>query len=440
AVDAPEIARVITSTETTVAPVFPSDNGQYRILVVDDETINQQVLSNHLTMGNYHVDIASNGEEALEKIGTEKPYDMILLDIMMPRLSGYEVCQRIREKHLSSELPVIMITAKNQVEDLVQGFNTGANDYIAKPFSKNELLARIKTHINLYNINKSNCKFVPIEFLKSIGKESIMEVQLGDQTLLNVTVMFTDIRSYTTISENMTPEDNFNFLNRYLSKIGPVIRDHNGFINQFLGDGIMAIFLDSPTDAINAAIEMQRIIEDFSTEVKNEIKHDLSIGIGLHTGQLIMGILGDKERMDANVVADTVNTASRMEGLTKYFGAPVIISETTLQGLENKDDFHYRSLGKVKVKGKNKSVKIYEALDGCNKEEIFKKVNTIELFDAGLKEYFNKSFATASVNFEKVLKQNEHDKATRLYLKNSARFMVDGVDDDWDGVENIEGK
>jgi signal transduction histidine kinase/ligand-binding sensor domain-containing protein/class 3 adenylate cyclase/ActR/RegA family two-component response regulator len=417
-----------------------SANGHHRILIVDDEVINQQVLTNYLSSDNYYVDIASNGEEALEKISAGNSFDLILLDVMMPRLSGYEVCLQIREKHLSSELPVIMITARDQVEDLVHGFSTGANDYISKPFSKDELLSRIKMHLNLAKINKSNSKFIPIEFLRSIGKESIMDVKVGDQSLLEVTVMFTDIRSYTTISEAMSPDENFNFLNRYLSHISPVIRNNHGFVNQFLGDGIMAIFIESPDDALRAAIEMQRVIEFFNKEVAGEISHPISIGIGMHTGQLMMGILGDKDRMDASVVADTVNTASRMEGLTKYFGAPIVISETTLEGLGNGDEFNCRFLGKVKVKGKTKALKIYEAIDGNPGDVVDKKVASRKFFDDGLKEYLNRSFATASVNFEKVLKLNADDKATLLYLKNSARFMVDGVDDEWDGVESVEGK
>ena len=417
-----------------------SPNGHFRILVVDDEKINQQVLMYHLTNEGYYVEIASNGEEALKKIETENRYDLVLLDIMMPRLSGYEVCRKIREKHLPSELPVIMITAKNQVVDLVEGFDTGANDYISKPFTKDELLSRIKTHLNLHQINKSNAKFIPSEFLRSIGKESILDVKLGDQTLMEVTVMFSDIRSYTTISESMRPDENFNFLNRYLGYITPVIRKNHGFINQFLGDGIMAIFIQHPTHALQAAIEMQQTIEQFNRVVSKEINHEISMGIGLHSGQLMMGILGDQDRMEAGVVADTVNTASRMEGLTKYFGAPIIISETTLEGLENKEQFHCRFLGKVKVKGKTNPLKIYESIDGNREDAKQKKVETSQLFGEGLNEYFKKSFTGASVHFEQVLKINPDDTAAKLYIKNSARFMVEGVEEAWDGVERMEIK
>ena len=147
--------------------------------------------------------------------------DLILLDIMMPQMSGYEVARRVRRTFQASELPIIMLTAKNQVSDLVEGFSVGANDYVTKPISKQELLARIKTHLHLMNLNTSYSRFVPFEFMKELGRESILDVKLGDQVHKEMTVMFSDIRSYTTLAEAMTPQDTFNFLNGYLGRIGP---------------------------------------------------------------------------------------------------------------------------------------------------------------------------------------------------------------------------
>ena len=181
------------------------------ILIVDDEPINHQVLKNHLSSETYQITMAMNGEDALKALNNGNKYDLVLLDVMMPRMNGYEVCQKIREKFMSSELPVIMVTAKNQVQDLVHGLHIGANDYLAKPFSKQELLARIKTQIDLNRIFHTVGRFVPNEFIKSLGKEKITDVKLGDQAHRNVTVLFTDIRAYTTIAEQMTPEENFKF-------------------------------------------------------------------------------------------------------------------------------------------------------------------------------------------------------------------------------------
>jgi len=161
-------------------------NNEYNILVVDDEPINIQVLTNYLTVQKYNVITAADGAEALKILeetafSGEKAIDVILLDIMMPNLSGYETCQRIRQRYTANELPVIMLTAKNQVADLVMGFAAGANDYITKPFAKDELLSRVNTHLRLSKINTAYGRFVPHEFLYYLKKQTILDVRLGDQ-------------------------------------------------------------------------------------------------------------------------------------------------------------------------------------------------------------------------------------------------------------------
>jgi class 3 adenylate cyclase len=334
-------------------------------------------------------------------------------------------------------LPVIFITAKDQITDLVEGLKFGGNDYITKPFSKQEFLARIRTHLNLFKINDSYSRFIPHEFLKTLGKESIMDVNLGDQTEKEVTIQFSDIRDYTTLSENMTPKENFEFLNSFLSKMGPIIRNNHGFVMQYLGDGLMSIFLDDPKNAIKASIEMLSQVEAYNISRENKSRKRISIGIGMHTGKLMLGVIGDKQRMDVNVVSDSVNTASRMEGLTKYFGASVIVSEFTLAGLQENHEVAHRFLGLVKVKGKTQPLRIYEILEGLSDEEIKLKISTKASFENGLKHYLNKDFINAAAEFKNVFTINKRDKSAQHYLKLSAKFMVDGVLPDWDGVETM---
>ena len=249
---------------TAITPDSEPNGSVSKILIVDDEPINHQVLKNHLALQNFHIVTATNGQEALQILEQEAPFDLILLDVMMPKMSGFEVCQSIRKKYLPSELPIIMITANNQVQNLVEGLSFGANDYLAKPFSKQEFLARIKTHLNLHKINVATGKFVPHEFIRSLGKESITEVHLGDHVEREVTVLFADIRDYTTLSEEMKPGENFGFVTAYSRRMGLVIDANHGFINQYYGDGIMALFLDKPEDAVMAAIEMQIKVKDYN--------------------------------------------------------------------------------------------------------------------------------------------------------------------------------
>lgn len=410
------------------------------ILVVDDEPINQQVLKNHLSGAQYRITAAMNGEEALAAIASGNQFDLVLLDIMMPRMSGYEVCQEIRKKYLPSELPVIMITAKNQVEDLVAGLEHGANDYITKPFSRQEFLARVRTHLNLFQINTAYGRFIPHEFLHSLGRSSILDVKLGDQVEKEVTVFFSDIRAYTSLAESMQPTENFRFVNAYAGRMGPIIKAHRGFVNQYLGDGIMAIFRESPEDALRAAISMQEEILRYNLlRLKKDWK-PLRIGMGMHTGSLIMGIIGDDTRTDAATISDSVNTAARMEGLTKYYGASILLSEGSFAGISSPSAYLHRFLGRVQVKGKQESLGIYEFFGGDMPEVRDLKQQTQADFAAGLAHYFDREFAAAAVAFNQVLRIHPTDIAAQRYLAQAAKYLVEGAPEDWTGVEMMTEK
>lgn len=422
-------------------PPLPSVGGRtIRILVVDDEPINQQVLKNQLSLENYQVTSAMNGAEALRILDAGERFDLVLLDIMMPRMSGYEVCRKIRKRFLPSELPVIMITAKNQVSDLVEGLSNGANDYLTKPFSKDEILARIKTHLGLLRINAAYGRFVPHEFLEALGHDSILDVKLGDQVEKDVTVFFSDIRAYTTLSETMTPQENFNFMNAYLGRVGPIIQENRGFVNQYYGDGVMALFLNKPEDAIAAGIGMHRTVKNYNAYRATLNRKPIKIGIGLHNGPLMLGIIGDTMRMEAGVVSDTVNTAARMEGLTKYFSSSLIVSHDTVQKLTDPQMFRYRFLGKVRVKGKNHPVDIYDFYDGDTNEEADKKEATRLAFEAGTKAFYTKDFALATDAFERVIAYFPEDQAAQNYLQKSRFYHINPVPENWTGVEEMSRK
>ena len=252
--------------------------------------------------------------------------------------------------------------------DLVEGLETGANDYITKPFSKDEFLARIKTHLNLHRINRATGKFVPNEFIHILGRESITDVKLGDNTQKEVTVFFSDIRNYTTLAESMSPDQNFRFVNAYVGRMGPIIKANQGFVNQYLGDGIMAIFKEKPDDAIAASIQMQAKLKDYNQERSSRNRKPVRAGMGMHTGLLIMGIIGDAKRNEAATISDTVNTAARMEGMTKIFGSDILISESVYRGLKHPEDFNFRYLGKVQLKGKskeNRDIRMSGYFSGC---------------------------------------------------------------------------
>lgn len=407
----------------------------FHILIVDDEPINLQVLANHLSLQNYQLTQASDGREALALIQQNFKPDLVLLDVMMPRMTGYEVCQKIREHFPATELPIVLLTAQNQVSDLVEGFSSGANDYLTKPISKNELLARIKTHIQLSKINIAYSRFVPREFLEFLQRESIVDVQLGDQGQQEMTILFSDIRSFTTLSENMSPKENFDFLNDYLKRVGPVIRNHKGFIDKYIGDAVMALFPQTPDDALQAAIAMQQQVSLFNLERQAEDYPSLAIGVGLHTGSLMLGTIGEEQRMESTVIADAVNLASRLEGLTKIYGVSILISEQTLSQLNDPEQYSHRYLGQVLVKGKKAPVAVFEVYEGESDAVKTLKTQTRSEFERGVELYELEKFEQAQAVFESILEKNEQDKPARLYVERSQNAQISRKDGSWDEAE-----
>ena len=289
-------------------------------------------------------------------------------------------------------------------------------------------------------IYEITAKFVPYEFIGSLGHNVITDVKLGDQVEKVVTVLFTDIRDYTSLSEQMTPEENFQFVSSYNERMGPIIRNHNGFINQYLGDAIMALFPESAEKALAAAIEMQRNIQEFNAIQKIKDLPSIKMGIGMHTGPLIMGITGDKDRLDATTISDAVNTASRIESLTKYYKVGILLSEITLQQIQHPEIFHLRYLGKVQVKGKQSSIGIYECFSSDSEDQVNKKEKTLSIFNEGMYHYLNKSFENAVNSFESVTDINPQDLTTQFFLDNSIRYLQKGVPDNWSGVIEMLNK
>ncbi len=436
----PDIEEKPEHNKVSHNPTINSNGESLNILIVDDEPINHQVLKNHLSAEKYQITQAMNGMEALAALENGQKYNLVVLDVMMPKMTGYEVCQKIREKYISSELPVIMVTAKNQVQDLVQGLSLGANDYLAKPFTKQEFLARIKTQLDLNRIFEVTGRFIPNEFIKSLGKDRITDVILGDHVHTDVTVMFTDIRDYTTLSEQMSPKDNFEFINAYNGRIGPIVQQNNGFINQFLGDAIMALFPQNPEDGLKTTIKIQEKLRDYNLLRMSKGRKPIKTGMGLHTGPLIMGITGDDRRMDAAIISDTVNTASRIESLSKHYHSNIILSEASIKGLENPGDFHFRFLGKVQVKGKHNVLNIFECFDGDHPDSAAKKEETITTFNEGMELYYQKQFSESAKIFQEVISKNPNDDIAEMFLEKIEKLISTKVPEDWDGIEVMVSK
>jgi class 3 adenylate cyclase/HAMP domain-containing protein len=351
--------------------------------------------------------------------------------LIKPLNSLLDGVRKVNEGDLGVVVPV-------QVEDEI-GFLSGSFNNMVKSILEGE--ERLKDNLDFQvKLTESYSYFVPKEFLEFLEKESIIDIKLGDNVQKEMTVLFSDIRSFTMLSEKMSPQENFNFLNSCLSRIGPVVRNNGGFIDKYIGDAIMALFPGSAEDALHAAIAMQNVIRTYNKHRMSAGYEPIDIGVGIHTGVLMLGTIGEERRMEGTVISDAVNLASRLEGLTKLYGASIIISGHTSNGLKNRSDFRSRYLGRVQVKGKKKWVDIFEILDGFSSELVNIKLTTKKEFERGVLLYQNSEFVEACESFDKVLEQDPDERAASLYLKRCRNFERNGVPEGWEGVTAFDEK
>jgi two-component system sensor histidine kinase ChiS len=397
---------------------------RFHILVVDDEPINQQVLLNHLSLEGYRITVAADGRAAIAAIDPADPPDLVLLDVMMPKLTGYEVCKILRETYTPTQLPIVLITAKNQVEDIVEGLSVGANDYLTKPIRKKELLARMNTHLNLSKIGSAYGRFVPREFLRFLQKDSIVDVELGDSVEREMTIVFADIRGFTRLSEGMTPAENFRFINDYLSQMEPVIAEYDGFIDKYIGDAIMALFPNAADDGLQAAIAMLGRLAVYNTARQQHALEPITIGIGINTGSLMLGTVGGTLRMDSTVVGDTVNLTSRLEGLTKVYGTPLLVTHNVVAKLQDPAVYCLRTIDHVTMRGKSEAVSIFEVFDGDPSELRSQKYEMKPVFEQAVFDFYQANFEAAQIGFDRCLITAPDDRAAQIYRDRCRRQLA----------------
>ena len=283
-------------------------------------------------------------------------------------------------------------------------------------------------------------RFVPRDFLRFLEKESVLEVALGDQVQREMTVLFSDIRSFTELSEALTPRENFNFINSYLSRMGPEIRSHHGFIDKYIGDAIMALFPARPDDAVQAAFAMQARLREYNGHRASVGYRAIQIGIGIHTGTLMLGTIGEEQRMDGSVIADAVNLCSRLEALTRVYGSTVLISGPTLSMLRRDGEYQHRFVDRVRVRGRSEAVLIYELFDGDEQDQRILKSLTRESWNRAINLYYDRDFRGSYRILREIRTQNPQDRVVQLYMARCARFIREGIPEDWQGIEIIDLK
>lgn len=264
-------------------------------------------------------------------------------------------------------------------------------------------------------LTESYSRFVPREFLSHLGRESVLGVELGDSVEIDMAVLFSDIRGFTSLSERMSPQENFTFLNEFLGVMGPAIRQHQGFIDKYIGDAIMALFPGGVGDACRAACAMQEQLAAFNTARSEAGKGPVQIGTGVHLGRLMLGTIGEPQRMEGTVISDAVNVAARLESLTKTWSVPVLLSETARHALPAGDAWAVRSLGRVKLKGKREDVGVFELLD-ADREARARKEASADRFARAIDDLHAHRYATAEAILEGILVDDPQDGPARLLL------------------------
>jgi adenylate cyclase len=319
-----------------------------RILVVDDTPANIQTLSAILKAEGYQISVAVNGKQALQVIEKVRP-DLVLLDVMMPEMDGYEACERIKASPQWRDLPIIFLTAKKDAEDIVKGFELGAVDYVGKPFNSHELLARVKTHLTIDRLNRENTRLLLNILPAPIAEKLKRQAGIIAERYEDASVLFADIVGFTPMSARLAAGDLVSILNRVFSLFDELVDRHGLEKIKTIGDAYMVAgglpdprpdHLDS---MVRLALEMQAGIGRAAPELGN-----LQLRIGVHVGSVVAGVIGTRKFI-YDIWGDTVNTASRLES----HGVPgrVQVSEEVFRRIEPWCRCEPRGLVELKGKG-----------------------------------------------------------------------------------------
>lgn len=279
---------------------------------------------------------------------------------------------------------------------------------------------------NLIQLNQAYERFIPKQFLQFLNKASIVEVQLGDQVQLEMSVLFCDIRNFTTLSEQMTPQENFQFINTYLGQMEPAIAQHQGFIDKYIGDAIMALFSGEADNAVKAGIAMLQRLRNYNQHRLDAGLIPIQNGIGINTGALMLGTVGGQNRMDGTVISDAVNLAARLESLTKDYGVSLIISQQTFSGLKQPNAYAIRQIDQVQVKGKSEFVAVYEVFNADPPLIVDRKLATLLTYQEGYSFYHLGAYAEATQRFEACLQENPEDQIVQMYLQRCQTQLTQG--------------
>jgi adenylate cyclase len=345
----------------------PRDAHTGNLLVVDDNRVNRLLLGRLLEQLGHTVSFAENGREALEAV-RQRRVDLVLLDIEMPEMDGYQVLEALGADPNLRHLPVVMMSSVEEVDSVARCIEMGAEDYLFKPVNPVLLRARIASSLEKKRLRDQQRelfrKFATAEVADSLLTSGLA---LGGKHV-DATVMFCDIRSYTRITEALSPADTIELLNSYYTLMFDAIGGQGGVVNQVLGDGLMAIFgapsplADHRERAVRAALEMAELVQGFNREQVLRGGMEIRIGIGIASGPVVAGFMGTQQRVTYTCVGDTANLAAHLEAHTKVVGQPILIDENTRQGLG--EAIRVESHGAAQFKTRSQTAQVYSVPPG----------------------------------------------------------------------------
>ncbi len=385
----------------------------------------------------FEICTAHQGLEGVEKADQAfkegRPYAIAFIDMRMPPgIDGLETANRIIQASPGIEIVIVTAYSDTPLVEMTRQLGESRFLLLKKPFDPDELIQMgqfLAYRWQIGQLSRAYERFVPKEFIKLLNKTSILDVGIGDHIEADISVLFADIRSFTTLSERLTPNEIFRFLNSYLGIMGPVIRRNGGMIDKFIGDAIMALFNQGPDDALVGAMEMLRALKVYNEGRVRAGYVQIKIGIGINTGRVMLGTLGENERMEGSVVSDAVNVAARIERLTKEYGVGLLISEHSYQQLRDPSVYHMRLVDQAHVAGRDGLVSVYEVYDTDPEYVRDAKDQNRQVFEDAVRLFHSKQVDAAHKLFDQITGTNYADPVVALYLKRCRYFEEFGIYD-----------